>query len=247
MYPFYQSGNGDLYFQQIILCNSVYKNPRELLASINDYRQYFIDKFLQLTSLNDRINRLADVDIQIHNDIEIAATTEIRSMYNLHTSNNDHIAIEDLSPDQYNAYSAIINSSTRFIIVQGGSGTQLLNHYGSRLGRNNMLTATTGLAAYLINVRTVHSRLMLFRHRVQDRWVTSLFDHDNIHRLLQNDIIIVDEYSMMDAEMLNKIMGILNDPRLQHIKLVLCGDLNQLPPVVGDALAYTTIILILLC
>ena len=53
-------------------------------------------------------------------------------------------------------------------------------------------------------------------------------------------MIIIDEYSMIDLALLDKIMEILQHPLLSHIKLVLCGDLNQLPPVSGDPILYSS-------
>ena len=199
-----------------------------------------------MISVNDRIQQIADGDIEISNDIEISATTEIRAMYNLQTSNNDCVSIENLSPDQYNAYTAIVNSSTRFILVKGGPGTgkstliKTVSHYGTRHGLNIILSATTGLASFLINGRTLHSRLMLYRQR-QTNWVTNLFQHNNIQRLSSADILIVDEYSMMDVELLEKLMNIVNHPQLQHIKIVLCGDIGQLPPVSEESIILQSI------
>ena len=245
VYPFYRPGNGDLYFAQIVLCNSIYRSATDLLNSIPDLRQYCVHHFREITSLNDRIQQLADGDIQINNDIEINATTEIRAMNNLHTPDNDYQNIEELSPDQYRAYQAILQSREKLIIVQGGPGTgkstliKTVNHFGTQIGKNILLTATTGLAGFLINGRTLHSRLMLYRQRQTNSWLTNIFQHDNIQRLLNIDIIIVDEYSMMDDELLNKVMEILDDPVLRHIKLVLCGDLNQLPPVSGQSIVYS--------
>ena len=137
-----------------------------MLQSAGDYREYCLANLPHVTSLNDRVMQLADGEIQIHNDIEITATTELRAMYNLHTPNNDYLNIPDLSPDQYRAYQTVINTSERLIIVQGGPGTgkstliKTINHFGTQQGLNILLTATTGLAGFLIGGRTIYSRLM---------------------------------------------------------------------------------------
>ena len=91
-----------------------------------------------------------------------------------------------------------------------------------------LITATTGIASFRVGGRAVYSQLMLFRQRTTDTWVTNIFRHNNIQQPINVDIFIIDEYSMPDAEMLDKIIKISNHSDLQHIKIVFCGDLRQL-------------------
>ena len=64
-----------------------------------------------------------------------------------------------------------------------------------------------------------------------DEWVTNIFRSGNIETISQYSVIVINECSMLSD-------NTLNDHRLQHIKLILVGDLNQLPPVSGDSLVF---------
>ena len=74
--------------------------------------------------------------------------------------------MDRLSPDQYRAYMAIVYSKKPLTTIQGGPGTEksslinTISHFGSRLGLRILVTATTDLASFLINGRTVHSQLI---------------------------------------------------------------------------------------
>eukprot|EP00834_Sanchytrium_tribonematis_P006286 NODE_448_length_7291_cov_0.696329.p1 type:complete len:1125 gc:universal NODE_448_length_7291_cov_0.696329:2757-6131(+) len=237
VYPFYREGNGDLYYYQLILCNSIYRNASTLIDEISDPRQYCLNHFPTLVTLNDRIQQVSG-DIEISDDIPLPLTTELRLMYNLTSSTNDFLEISQLSQAQYSAYNTIINSSDRLFILQGGPGTgkstliKTIFHFGTQQGLEIALTATTGLASFLIGGYTIHSKLMLFNR--EDEWVTNIFRNNNIDTILGIDIIIVDEYSMLNSEILHKILEIQRSPRLNEPKIVLCGDINQLPPVSGE-------------
>ena len=77
---------------------------------------------------------------------------------------------------------------------------------------------------------------MLYRYtsRIRNQWHTNIFAHDNIKRLINVDLLIVDEFSMMNSELLDRIMDILQHPDL------LCGNLGQLPTVSGDSIVFST-------
>eukprot|EP00834_Sanchytrium_tribonematis_P003289 NODE_122_length_17689_cov_1.046219.p8 type:complete len:178 gc:universal NODE_122_length_17689_cov_1.046219:6823-6290(-) len=105
------------------------------------------------------------------------------SMYSLHSPNNSYTPILNLSPDQYYALNMILNSTHNRFIIQGGPGSgkssllKTIQHYGNNL--NILLTAATGLAAYLIGSGTVQPKLMLFKNNDSGIWYTGLFNGNN--------------------------------------------------------------------
>eukprot|EP00834_Sanchytrium_tribonematis_P006315 NODE_454_length_7238_cov_0.603306.p3 type:complete len:305 gc:universal NODE_454_length_7238_cov_0.603306:5969-5055(-) len=127
VYPYYEPSYGDLYFKQLIMCYSTYRNVNSLLVSIDDFRQFCADHFQGVITLNENIRRIDGDNIEIFNDVDISLTTEIRAMYNLHVSNNNFLPISQFSRHQYYAYNRILNSNDKLFIIQRGPGTGTSN------------------------------------------------------------------------------------------------------------------------
>ena len=102
------------------------------------------------------------------------------------------------------------------------------------------VTAMTGAAAILINGRTLHSFLGigLGKGTAED-----LYTECNKYiqrKLIKLNLLIVDEVSMLDKELFDKIstyLGLIrnrpNEP-FGGVQLLFSGDMFQLPPVKGD-------------
>lgn len=109
------------------------------------------------------------------------------------------------------------------------------------LGREIGVTASTGLAAYLIRGRTIHSFLGI---GLATKDALSLVNHIRrnktiVKKLAKLEVLFIDEISMIDADLLDKMNVILQHIRentrpFGGIQLVLCGDFCQLPPVNGE-------------
>ena len=121
-----------------------------------------------------------------------------------------------------------------FITGRAGTGkTTLLRYFASHTAQNVVVLATTGLAAINVHGQTVHS----FFHLKPG----NLLDLANLKRLPRRtvdaiDTIIIDEASMLRADLLDALDYILqisthSDEPFGGKKLVLFGDLFQLPPV----------------
>lgn len=121
-----------------------------------------------------------------------------------------------------------------FITGRAGTGkTTLLRYFAEHSAQNTVVLATTGLAAIHVHGQTVHS---FFRLKPGN-----LFDTANLHRLPRKtvdaiDTIIIDEASMLRADLLDAMDYILqlsthSDLPFGGKKIVLFGDLFQLPPV----------------
>lgn len=121
-----------------------------------------------------------------------------------------------------------------FITGRAGTGkTTLLKYFATHSAQNTVILATTGLAAINVRGQTVHS----FFHLKPG----NLLDKNNLKRLPRKtvdaiDTIIIDEASMLRADLLDAIDYILQisthcDEPFGGKQLVLFGDLFQLPPV----------------
>lgn len=114
--------------------------------------------------------------------------------------------------------------------------------------KNVGLTATTGTAAFIIGGQTIHSFMGL---GIYDGSIAEIFikirNRSNIYkRLAELDVLIIDEISMLDSILFEKISDIfcyiksnslkntelLNKP-FGGIQLILIGDFCQLAPVNG--------------
>ena len=121
-----------------------------------------------------------------------------------------------------------------FITGRAGTGkTTLLRYFAQHCAQDAVILATTGLAALQIHGQTVHS---FFRLKPGN-----LLDLSRLKRLPRKivdafDIIIIDEASMLRADLLDALDYILqrstgSDLPFGGKKMVLFGDLFQLPPV----------------
>ena len=121
-----------------------------------------------------------------------------------------------------------------FITGRAGTGkTTLLRYFAQHSAQNTIVLATTGLAAINVRGQTVHS----FFHLKPG----NLLDKSNLKRLPRKivdviETIIIDEASMLRADLLDAIDYILQistqtEEPFGGKKIVLFGDLFQLPPV----------------
>ena len=132
------------------------------------------------------------------------------------------------------------------MIISGTAGTgksYLISAIAHALGNLCLLTGTTGMAAYNICGKTIHSALQLpIRNSYTDLQGASL------HRLqlAMKDIayIVIDEMSMIGQRMLAWIDKRLRqatgqlDTHFGGLSIILFGDFAQLPPV-GDSPLYS--------
>jgi len=140
------------------------------------------------------------------------------------------------------------------ILITGPAGTgksytikhiiELLQGNGKKIG----LTATTGTAAFIIGGQTIHSFMGL---GIDNSSIAEIFikikNRSNIYKTLAElDVLIIDEVSMLDTILFEKISEILcyvkshslKDTELLNkpfggIQIILIGDFCQLAPVNG--------------
>lgn len=138
-------------------------------------------------------------------------------------------AIKRMSSDEY---------SIVFITGKAGTGkSTIINEYIKRRAEEKktvIVLGSTGIAALNIKGSTVHSFFKL-RGDGFDRNFSAPLDEDMFASF---DEIIIDEVSMIRADLMNAILNSLQDTKgakegiTGGKKLILVGDLAQLPPVV---------------
>lgn len=135
----------------------------------------------------------------------------------------------NLSPSQNEAYEKIMDfledKSRNEFILSGSPGTGksfLIDAISKK--KNVILTATTNKAAEVIDGDTIHS---LLRLKLMNDYKTgeSYLDASKARQIV-NEIVIIDECSMIDEELYNIIKCFLI-----KCKIIYVGDYYQLPPV----------------
>jgi hypothetical protein len=171
-----------------------------------------------------------------------------------HTIQTDHITSQhitmsdngSLNPNQHLAFEQIISGKSIYLCGAGGTGksfllSRIISHYKLN-GLNIGISAATGIAAIQIKGRTVHGLLGL---GVATRTAAELFvrnrrKYPNLMKIIRNmNCLIIDEISMISAELLDKISNYLKLVRNRNsafggIQVILSGDFCQLPPVNGE-------------
>lgn len=121
-----------------------------------------------------------------------------------------------------------------FITGRAGTGkTTLLRYFAQHTGQSTVILATTGLSAIHVRGQTVHSFFKLAPHTVLNERKHRALPRDVVDAI---DTIIIDEASMLRADLLDAVDHILrkstqSEEPFGGKKIVLFGDLFQLPPV----------------
>lgn len=134
---------------------------------------------------------------------------------------------------------ALLESGDKHVFITGRAGTgksTLLQIFAKTSDKRIAVLAPTGIAALNVGGQTIHS-FFGFPPRILD---PSEIKKKKNYRLFQNlDLIIIDEISMVRADMLDQIDQFLRVNRKSNavfggINMVFFGDLYQLPPVISS-------------
>ena len=123
-----------------------------------------------------------------------------------------------------------------FLTGRAGTGkTTLLRRFLHDAGEKAIVLAPTGIAAMNVGGQTIHS-FFKFPPRLLDGGDVKRLRNARLIKKL--DTIIIDEISMVRADMLDAIDKSLQLNRgskkpFGGVRMILSGDLHQLPPVVG--------------
>ncbi|BAV08828.1 Helicase [Filimonas lacunae] len=160
---------------------------------------------------------------------------------------------------QFDQAYSFVNYSARHVFLTGKAGTgktTFLRHVRDNTSKKMAIVAPTGVAAINAGGVTMHSffhlPMGLYVPTEQSGWNASnapitnqhtlfkniRFNKDKIKLLNQLELLVIDEVSMLRADMLDAIDTILrhfrNNPRpFGGLQVLYIGDLFQLPPVTG--------------
>lgn len=154
---------------------------------------------------------------------------------------------EMLSPEQQTvAKSVVEEGKSIFFTGSAGTGKSVLmrsiisqfKHKFRKDGDRLAITASTGLAACVIEGQTLHSwaGIGLGKEPVPELCKKIKRNAKTRQRWLRTKVLVVDEISMVDGELFDKLEQIARNLRnngrpFGGIQLVLTGDFFQLPPV----------------
>ncbi len=149
-----------------------------------------------------------------------------------------------LSDGQKNALSIMKKGENVFLTGPAGTGkSEVINCFVKKRPRNRRvyITSTTGISAIKIKGRTIHSFAGIGTGSAD---VQRLITHILKERKLKDkwrsvDVLIIDEVSMLSAELFDKLEQIARCIRQSTepfggIQVILCGDFLQLPNVEGE-------------
>jgi ATP-dependent exoDNAse (exonuclease V) alpha subunit len=139
-------------------------------------------------------------------------------------------------------YEAYFEERNIFISGPAGTGKSYalkgLMDFLSKNGVNVAITATTGVAAYNVGGQTIHSWAGI---GLGDLQLDDLIDKVNRNkvahnRIVETDVLVIDEVSMLKSDLINKLNGLFQSIRFSKepfggMQIVYCGDMLQLPPV----------------
>jgi ATP-dependent DNA helicase PIF1 len=150
----------------------------------------------------------------------------------------------ELNSDQAAAFAAVKLGKNIFLTGPAGAGKSFLIRkiveWANTLGKPIAITAMTGCAALLLGnkAKTLHSWASVGLGRDSaDVLATSILKHPlSKRRWKKTDVLIIDEISMMQPDLFEKLDTIGKKIRgsskpFGGIQLIACGDFFQLPPV----------------
>lgn len=131
-----------------------------------------------------------------------------------------------------------LDDATTPLLITGKAGTgksTLLQYYRSRSQKNVVVVAPTGMAALNVRGVTIHKLFKFPPKLLQDKDIRINYQMTEVFKKI--DTLIIDEISMVRADLLDAIDTTLRLHRVSRepfggVKIVLFGDVCQLPPVV---------------
>ena len=127
----------------------------------------------------------------------------------------------------------------QFITGRAGTGkSTLLRYFRATTSKNVVVLAPTGIAAIHISGQTIHSFFQLPPRFIQESEV-KLLGKTKRSLVQKIDTLVIDEASMVRADVMDGIdlslrINRSNNKPFGGVKVILIGDLFQLPPVVGQ-------------
>lgn len=138
----------------------------------------------------------------------------------------------------------LLEKSDKNIFLTGNAGTgksTLLAYFKTTTKKRVAILAPTGVAALNVEGQTIHSFFLIPPNITPDKVLDHKLPDKRIKLISNLDMIIIDEASMLRADLLDCIDVSLRHHRKEEslpfggVQMVFIGDLYQLPPVVAGA------------
>lgn len=149
-----------------------------------------------------------------------------------------------MNEKQLEAFEIVKNNKNLFLTGSAGTGKSYtikkIIEYFDSIDKKYGLTALTGCAASLINGNTLHSYLCLgIDKNLNEIYKDILKFKPKYNKLKSLEVLIIDEISMMNNELIELIDNLLkmiknNNETFGGIQVILIGDFYQLPPINGN-------------
>jgi len=138
----------------------------------------------------------------------------------------------------------LLENSSQNLFITGNAGTgksTLLEYFKKTTAKSAAILAPTGVAALNVEGQTIHSFFLIPPNITPDRVLEHKLSDKRKKMISSLDMIIIDEASMLRADLLDCIDVSLRHHRQEEslpfggVQMVFIGDLYQLPPVVAGA------------
>jgi len=137
-----------------------------------------------------------------------------------------------------------------FLTGPAGSGkSTLIRKFIEHNPGKCLVTAPTGIAAVNVSGQTIHSLFQFPARPISkgsvkylrpaidgmavDMWHQAEIDKRRLFN--KADFLLIDEVSMCRADIMDQIFWFFEKNGFNHLKLIMIGDVDQLPPVVGNS------------
>lgn len=148
----------------------------------------------------------------------------------------------ELTEEFVRALQLLDSQSNIFLTGKAGTGkSTLIRHFMDRTDRHVVVVAPTGIAALNVGGYTIHRLFSFGASTTLDDVRAGRYYPGRFAKVLKNlDTLIIDEVSMVRADMLDQIAVALErfgpnpGQPFGGVQIVLVGDLFQLPPVVKE-------------
>ncbi len=264
--------NGESFFYQQLLLKLPVRNEEQIKLNFPNYRARFCAEFpdeynnaishLHQTS-DTRIVRFTESYLQhldnllyaLRQDLQTIIGNQLRHLMKSISPLALHAPLYQ-PPDQYQVYTIlerhwgkIEEKKHPYFFLTGSAGTgktfmifQIIELLKQRR-HNYILMAPTGVAAENIGGKTIHSSLRI-KDVLNNRQSLAMHDQNLRQELMRIKAIIIDEISMISADMLSFISDLFaklhkKPVEFGGIPILLIGDLFQLPPVKGAQIFFS--------
>ena len=138
----------------------------------------------------------------------------------------------------------MLDGSFQSLFITGKAGTgksTLLEYFRQRTKKNVAVLAPTGVAALNVSGQTIHSFFLIPPNITPQKVLEHKLTKKRIKVMQSLDMMIIDEASMLRADLLDCMDVSLRHYRNEEtlpfggVQMVFIGDLYQLPPVVAGA------------